>query len=91
MTHTLDATGGSITFTANGTINYTGFDATAGQFILTAQGNNIVSFSATTLSAATATPEPASLAVLGASLAGLDLIRRKEKSDSVIVGKEGRP
>jgi hypothetical protein len=39
---------GSITFTALGTINFGGYDATAGEFVLTAQGNNIVSFSATT-------------------------------------------
>ena len=78
VSHGTDVNGGSVTFTANGTINYTGFDATAGTFILTAQGNNIVSFSATTLAAAT--PEPASLAILGGSLAALGLVRRRAKS-----------
>jgi len=76
VTRNQDALGGSLTFTAAGTINYTGYDATAGQFILTAQGNNIVSFSATTLS--TAVPEPMSLALLGGSLAAVGLIRRKK-------------
>lgn len=76
VTRNQDAVGGSLTFTAAGTINYTGYDATAGQFILTAQGNNIVSFSATTLS--TAVPEPMSLALLGGSLAAVGLIRRKK-------------
>lgn len=76
VTRNQDNLGGSLTFTAAGTINYSGFDATAGQFILTAQGNNIVSFSATTLS--TAVPEPMSLALLGGSLAAVGLIRRKK-------------
>ncbi len=76
VTRNQDAVGGSLTFTAAGTINYTGYDPTAGQFILTAQGNNIVSFSATTLS--TAVPEPMSLALLGGSLAAVGLIRRKK-------------
>ena len=80
VTRTQDNLGGSLTFTAAGTINYTGYDATAGQFILTAQGNNIVSFSATTLAANTAVPEPMSLALLGGSLAVVGLIRRKRQS-----------
>ena len=71
-----DSTGGSISLSATGTINETGYDPTAGVFSLTAQGNNITSFSATTL--ATAIPEPASMALLGGSLAAVGLIRRKK-------------
>ena len=63
-------------FTANGFINYSGFDRTAGTFNLTAQGDNITSFSATTLAANV--PEPASMAILGGSLAAIGLIRRKK-------------
>ncbi len=68
----------SIAFSAKGTIHYTGLDDTAGTFLLTAQGDNITSFSATTLAANTTVPEPASLAILGGSLAAFGLIRRKK-------------
>lgn len=65
-----------LTFTALGTITYDGFDPTPGQFLFSAQGSQITSFSGTTLSVAT--PEPASLAILGGSLAALGLIRRRK-------------
>ena len=67
-----------LTFTATGTITYDGFDPTAGTFFFSAQGDRITSFSGTTLAVATPTPEPASLAILGGSLAVLGLVRRRK-------------
>lgn len=66
VSHAAGASGGTLTFTAAGTINFTGYDATAGTFTLTASGNSIDSFSATLVSSAPppAVPEPASWAML---------------------------
>ncbi len=71
-----DTANNQLGFTATGFISETGFERTAGTFNLTAQGDNIVSFSATTLAANI--PEPTSMMVLGGSLALIGLIRRKK-------------
>ena len=76
ITNVLRPGSNQIGFLANGFINYSGFDRTAGTFNLTAQGDNITSFSATKLAANVA--EPASMAILGGSLAAIGLIRRKK-------------
>ena len=87
---TRDPASNSLAFSATGTLHYTGFDSTQGTFVLTAQGDNITSFSAITQTsstgaiaiAATSTPavtpipEPATLALVGGLLAALVPVRR---------------
>jgi hypothetical protein len=85
VTETGSGSNGSLTFTGIGTINFSGFDATPGEFILTAQGNQISSFSATTLATLPQAPEPSTWATMSLGILGLGFlaIRRNSKSSSI--------
>jgi hypothetical protein len=60
-----------------GTLAATGFDDTAAIFTLAATGGPEATYSATIVAVASRVPEPASLILLGAGMAGLMLTRRK--------------
>ena len=71
-----DSLTNTLTLTGTGSLKETGYQSAAGTFVLTAQGNYVTSFSAQ--ATATDIPEPASLALLGGSLALVSLVRRKK-------------
>jgi hypothetical protein len=79
---TFSFTGGalpSLTASGTGTLSLTGFDNTPGIWEVTTQGvTTTVTFSATAI--AQATPEPASLALLGAGLLGLGFVASRKRS-----------
>ncbi|WP_308517208.1 PEPxxWA-CTERM sorting domain-containing protein [Sphingomonas flavescens] len=68
-------------FTAYGTINWLGYDATPGSFNFTAQANSLTSFSATTV--ANAVPEPATWAMMLLGFGGIGFAMRRRRQPTL--------
>ena len=73
---------GTLTLSGAGILHLTGFDATPGVLTITAQGDGNTSFSGTVVAVASV-PEPASMALLGAGILGIGMLRRSRRQDGL--------
>ncbi len=71
---------GTVVLSGSGTLHLTGFDATPGIMTITAQGDGATSFSGTVIAQATV-DEPASMALLGAGILGIGMLRRPRRQN----------
>jgi hypothetical protein len=73
------STAGELSLSGFGTMSFTGYLPSAAELTITAQGAGATSFSGTIVSEGVAAPEPASMLLLGAGLAGLAAVRRRTR------------
>ena len=70
---------GTVIFSGLGIITLNGFDPTLGLYTITAQGDGFTTFSGTIIASGVAAPEPASMLLMGAGLAGLCVVKRRAR------------
>ncbi len=74
----------SLTITANGIINYSGYGQTGGTLTLNAQGDAIINYSGTLLATGVGLPVPDVLSIAGIALPALALRHRKKRTTATI-------
>ncbi len=76
VTYATNPTLDTLSLSAAGFINFAGLDRTPGRILLTAQGDNIVTFSATSLASVPTVPEPATWAMMIAGIGAIGFALR---------------